>query len=1003
VIPSSPSVGGTATQNTGTGLAAQGITIQVNELDAPPDPSAQPTEVRLVSKLQGVSLLMAHEEDKKPVGWKCLNYADVFFRPVSGDPVMLVSGALVPNRFSWQNGIAVATITYNNEPLSAPGPLSSAAFAVDPPPGSAQSGIQVSSDVLIYRYAASKPLTPLVSGRNYRPQPFLVPASGVVPKIVAKSGSLYDLADAPDDVALGADWRTVEYRRLSQVGQLRLSNSASDGRDLSFPAIPDGVFPLTAPDPDATKKSAPLLMLIPPDDGTFYTQDLRSKFSFVARPPATDLLTWDRFVNDADMALKTKRETVFTGVLSTIGNNLANARSRSAEAGRANDKNLKDITLDDPATVDFPKTAEDKPPVYTSRFAIEIVGSGKTPRVVAFPPPSAADGVGSVQAGAVKITIQSAKGNGTPDITGPDNDITVTVPEGSRAQLRMSVCIPPKYASKFRGLASKIGASGFTEASPIDMNIEVATNRMPTAIDLFAKLAVDQSFNTVDGVANIGLDLAGVSNSEFVHSAEVLRQVWKWQGRPVDPMLPEKSKEHPYERKWLVNQFATRADSDYLRSAMRETKSGESKFQYTEKLASLFTNDERASSNLGLAPTGTAAGESALRGTYIRYGVQAESRYRPLIKALPPHTDSREMPGLTRGGDGAELWKGLYVPSRKLTGIRPPDVKLALPLTRNADNPAQGPGILVQIRGPWFQTCGLGETLEAKLVMVQDPGDAPTTADKTFYFQYGPDPLLKSSAGTLVSEKSAVEKGWTDGTITGPVGHSFDTVADDQLFVNTSFVLNYPDIKGISASAWSFCQLQVRRAAYVLDATGSKTRAGQSDWTAPMWAQLLPDFDLYSDKSKKFSGLRLKPDSANNSFSLTDEAGNSVVLVAGTGDKMFDNYLAITHFVTDVTGVPVQESFDYLLHYAEDVKAWKRIGPGDASMRVIGKASSGKDVSYRGRVITVQGRPGITLANEDAFWDALFNPILDKGDAARMRIVGVSRPIDGPNSPFPGC
>jgi hypothetical protein len=235
--------------------------------------------------------------------------------------------------------------------------------------------------------------------------------------------------------------------------------------------------------------------------------------------------------------------------------------------------------------------------------------------------------------------------------------------------------------------------------------------------------------------------------------------------------------------------------------------------------------------------------------------------------------------------------------------------------------------------------------------------------------------------------------------IAGPVGHSFDTVSDDQLFVNTSFVLDYPKVTGMTSKPWSFCQLQLRRAVYTLDASSNAVRSAFSDWTAPAWVQLLPDFDLYSTNNR-FANLTLSL--ANNNFQLAEANGTilSSPPTAGTGDFQFGNYMAVTHFVTDVTGIPTQEAYDGL--YQPSGQNWVPVG---SSITPIATAASGQPVSYRARIITIQGRPTAntlpTFPSEDAFWESLLGSSIP--DAQRMRIIGVSRPIDMKNSPHPGC
>src|SRR5581483_4430723 len=140
-----------------------------------------------------------------------------------------------------------------------------------------------------------------------------------------------------------------------------------------------------------------------------------------------------------------------------------------------------------------------------------------------------------------------------------------------------------------------------------------------------------------------------------------------------------------------------------------------------------------------------------------------------------------------------------------------------------------------------------------------------TAPPRTFYYQYGSDPVLTKPTKLNSVKEGKNESGWGDETKTihGPVGHTFDTVASGQLFVNTSFVLSYPKVGGAIGKPWSFCKLQVRR---VVDVVGVGQNAGSSDWSPAAWVQLLPDFDLYSANSQ-FKSLTLNYES-NGNFQL---------------------------------------------------------------------------------------------------------------------------------------
>ena len=223
---------------------------------------------------------------------------------------------------------------------------------------------------------------------------------------------------------------------------------------------------------------------------------------------------------------------------------------------------------------------------------------------------------------------------------------------------------------------------------------------------------------------------------------------------------------------WMTREFGNRSDSDFLRVPMLPPApdAATKVYSFVEQRGSLVADAQRAMCKLPAAVASVAVPAESRHslGTYIRYGVQVESRYKPLL-VKNGYIAAKSAAG--------ESWKGLYIPSRKLSQIKPPDVKIILPLTRNPED-ADGPGILVMLRGPWFSECGLGERLEAQIVMVEDPGEDPsTTPPRTFYYQYGSDPVLTKPTKLNSVKEGKNETGWGDETktIQGPVGHTFDT------------------------------------------------------------------------------------------------------------------------------------------------------------------------------------------------------------------------------------
>jgi hypothetical protein len=1006
-------------------LAPQGITVQINELGDNGTPRGD--EVADVRKLQGAGLLLAYETataggGTTRSGWKCLNHADVYYTVWSTDQSgnksrkskPLERSVVAPLRFTWHNDVAVATVCYNSEPMAAPGPLSRAAQLVLAN-SNGSSEVSVNSDLLTYSYptsdVSSDPrtlLTPLIFGRNYRPQPFLISNTGVLPKTITDGNRYFDVAAHLDSqTALGDNWQTVLYRRRKAPGPLRMGNpndnSATLEKHLKLPAIPQGVFPRVQSTFVAGKapKDQPVVVLAPQDDQRF-TRDLPWFFDVDVRPPSTDLLTWDRFVNGFGNSQSSNRSSVINAFMTE-------ARHRSATNTVASD-----MTIDDPATVALVS--------YDCRLYLELLdedGTVVATGLVRFPQPSGT-GLASVQSPPAHFRFSAVPGitnQPAPTISGlasggnlttlqPGDLIEVKVREGRIATLRLHACVPMDYAGRFAdqamATAGKLQGNYYALEST-EIFIEVATDQLPDAAALYGPIQQSVTtglsvgaFDELNGTAPVSLNLNGVNFQQYVFSAEVMRQVWRWQGLPVDPLPASGS----LSDVWLTKEFGNR--TDLLRSAMvpPPPDAASRRFTFTEDRGSMLSDKERAAGNIQKSNSPvTVPADSRLIGTYIRYGVQVESRYKPIC-VNGGYVQAKR--NASRDGVPAiyAMWRDLYIPSRKVSSIKPPNIKLILPLTRNPSHPEHGPGILVLLRGPWFQECGLGEGLEAQVTLVETPEDSPTTTPQTFYYQYGGDPILSNPLRlTPLQNGQNAERGWTPANIKGPVGHTFDTVSSGQLFVNTSFVLDYPQIENNAWVPWAFCKVQLRR---VVNIIGDNTQpVASSDWSTPVWVQLLPDFDR--SESTTFDGLNLSYDPSSVKCQLVGKDGKPVAPKAGNGDAIFTNYIALTHFITDATGVPVQEAYDGL--YRQSGVDWTQVGSGQAI------AGQGTQIYYRARVITVQGKQPATAMNEEDFWDQLFT--IDKGaggdsadfvaDIRRLRIVAMSRPIDMQNAPFGGC
>ena len=315
--------------------------MQINELgNSGNAPASETDDVR---KMQGAGLLLGYDLTAangtvSTNGYKCVNYADVCYLSAEGGVKVLEQAALVPLRFTWRNGVAVSTMSYNNEPLPAAGPLSQAAKLISK--GGVDSEVKVNTDLMLYRYPTPPDpdhpddrtaIIALTFGRDYHPQPFLVSNAGAVPSSLA-TGFLDLKMGSPLDgsTGIGLSWASISYRRQRLPGALRLSNQAGTPQPhLQVPVIPDGVFPRAV-----TGKDQPVVMLAPGDPDRF-TTDLPAVFGVNVKTPAADLITWDRFVNGFGNGLAASRTGVINGFLAAV----------KASGNQTN------LSIDDPATV----------------------------------------------------------------------------------------------------------------------------------------------------------------------------------------------------------------------------------------------------------------------------------------------------------------------------------------------------------------------------------------------------------------------------------------------------------------------------------------------------------------------------------------------------------------------------------------------------------------------------------------------------------------------------
>jgi hypothetical protein len=536
---------------------------------------------------------------------------------------------------------------------------------------------------------------------------------------------------------------------------------------------------------------------------------------------------------------------------------------------------------------------------------------------------------------------------------------------------------------------------------------------------------------------------------KFLHRAELLRQVWRWQGRetPLHPCLRATSscKQNGVctnldgcaeMDEWEAWEFGNRFETDHLIQDMTTqppTKLGGRKFFYKEVLE-----------------TGSADTDE-LRALHYRFAIKVYSRYAGI---MPANVPSEKFPNVTpslmskariplSANEVKETnWRRLFIPCRRKKELPVPKVKLILPLTESfGDEIGNTAGLLLVLNEPWYQEAGLGEGIAAEVQMTAAPENNPNgQGDKdTLYFELGTDPVVELAERGYRQSKDPANEFFDEvclnQKIRGPVGHTFDRTNESPLFVATSFIIPAPAIfstrKGGSKEqifpdfSWSFCRLRLRRTV-----TLSKDGAARTDcrlttpaaqvtncdqpsassqitgpFTDPYWVQYLPEFSHFAPADMKLSDARLrleKPSPGSVQVSIVDRGGQKILLLPDKNlNHIFELYLVLTRRVFDVAGRPDQEVYLEVFHQIAD-NLWETNGALPLS----------SDAGLRARIIEVQRRPSQPpapplqpFASGEPLWLALFGPragVEDKTpDKDLARIVRISQPIEslsaGPN------
>lgn len=355
------------------------------------------------------------------------------------------------------------------------------------------------------------------------------------------------------------------------------------------------------------------------------------------------------------------------------------------------------------------------------------------------------------------------------------------------------------------------------------------------------KMLLDSIIPTFDGSRiMVRLQKTNPWSFRYVTEIRLLRQVWRWRGRPVPPFpadaaAPGLIDAFPFDavgqdpthselnvpdlpQLWDAIGFGDRSTTDLLDQTTGITAANASATLYTENL------------------------EGDRRALYFRFSAQAVGRYSALFPGEMLECQASETAiwhdANNQGFPVANAWRRLFVPSRRDEELPRPAVRFVVPLTESEDDnrTVTTPGLLVVLDDAWFSYGGLAEALEAEISSASDyyrdnTGTEPVVSRPEF----GPDPTLTNRGWTKgdVGEATVVDPDYLDPPskalsmqIVGPIGHTFDTGAEAPLFNATSFILRPPNVDAVDGQgvppghpddwygnslAWYFAKVRFRR------------------------------------------------------------------------------------------------------------------------------------------------------------------------------------------------
>lgn len=780
-------------------LKPHGITVQLDEVTL----EGEAGDADLWKALSGIALFVKREGGGT---WKLVNGATVRTRDADDKPIkewraLYKAPAIVPTGLPFHNGVRSPFVTYEHRSLVAHSALEAGGAARAMAPPAMHAHIVYTRPVIKNDAAPPAMLLPqLRYGEKYSMAVACFDLGGGAPAALCDGVPWRVRADYSLDAEPTHKVESIEYLRATPVGQVRFTRTDQS----SWPDVPANVYPLARELPKPK-----------PEKGETHESD-----------PMLVVTRWDRGLTAADPILKMRVKAPAVDV-DVIERTVGVALAKPARAYLQDHQNTSQRPGDNPAHA-FDDPAVTKLWIKVERLkevatdAWEMLGQQtiELPKAENY----VSDGISIACWFADTTTIAKDK-------------ITLAVPTAQLPEdkalsavfrIELSAWISKDDAKRFKtGVLGKPKADGSCVLPGHVLLVERASKLMPTDTELaswFKLRDPDKARRELDLYVEAPAANAGVLAN--IKTAEVLRHVWRWAGRP--------------RMRWPESWPTTTTKVDRTQPRYRE-------WEETAFIDLDPKNDSVPAETLCIpvgrfvygtdaeAPTllheSWAADQAA---HYVRYVLRVQSRYVGMWRGdkSPDTVMGREA---VQDGDQTlriPAWLAAYLPPRPATP-RVPVIRGILPLT-NTDQ-AKAPGIMVVLDEPMFRDHGISEGLVAQIDVAYDYPPTPEKPEPVPVLEYGHDPIITPDVPVGLPTKPV------ELDLFGPYGITLDT--DDNptpLFGASCYLLKPPftNPERIHPSEpWDFARVRFRRVLH--DHCQAPPAGREEEWTRSYWVQFV--------------------------------------------------------------------------------------------------------------------------------------------------------------------